>query len=276
MRYITILLIFLSVGVLHAQEPPQITAVAYQTVNVRSGPGTQFEIIGQIGADDVVSVTGRDSAATRWLYITLPEDDQQGWVAYFTLTVDGDVQALNILDDATDQNDQETAPTNLSVRAIGRVNVRSGPGIDYRIIDQLDMETEAAIIARNNYNNDWLYIESDTLTGWVAYFTVNVHGNADDLPVLVPDGITGELISPTALTQANFNVRLHTRPAFAAPVTGTIPFSTELVPVGITPDGQWVYIIHGNLRGWGWTRLFDITDEQIATVPRRTPVPAGR
>lgn len=277
MRYLTILVLLFSVSSLRAQESQEITAVAYQTVNVRSGPGTQFEIIGQIGAEDVVRVTGRDSAMTRWLHITLPDDDLQGWVAYFTVTIEGDVQSLDILDGTTEPVDsEEPAPDEVSVRAIGRVNVRSGPGIEFEIINQLEAEATAIVVARNNYNNDWLYIENDTLVGWVAYFTVDVRGNADELPVLVPDNITGDLVPPSTLTRANFNVRLHTRPAFAAPVTGTVPFGTQVTPYGVTPDSQWVYIVHEDFRGWGWRRLFDLTDQQIATVPLRTPVPTDR
>lgn len=281
MRYVTILMLTLSsfTAALYAQDSA-VTATAYQTVNVRSGPSTQYDIVGKLEEGDQAAVLGRDSAATRWLYIALPDDRTQGWVAVFTVTLSGSVEALDIVEVASPGNNLGgPAPDGVSVVAVGRVNVRSGPGITYEVIGQLDIEDEAIVTARSNYNNDWLYIEGETLSGWVAYFTVTVRGNANDLPVLVPDAATGNLVPPSALIRTNFNVRLHSRPAFAASVTGELPFDTQVTPLGVSPDGRWLYVADDNVEGWGWTRLFDISAEQLAQVPRRpvngtsTPTP---
>lgn len=267
MRYLTILLMLLSVGAVHAQNNPEITATVYQTVNVRSGPGTQYEIIGQLSEGDTVPVLARDSAATRWLNVALPAGDVTGWVAVFTVTLDGDPQDLEIATDAAENADN--SPDNVTVTAFGRVNIRQGPGITYDIIAQLRVDDIATATARNNYNNDWLYIVNDDIEGWVAYFTVTVTGNADTLPVLVPDHLTGTLVPPTTLVRANFNVRLHSRASFSAPVTGIVPFAADITPVGVSQNGRWLYVAYDDIEGWGWARLFDITDEQLAMIPRR-------
>ena len=82
MRYLIITLISLnSLTGLWAQDA-DITATAYQTVNVRSGPGTQFEIVGQLNVGDKVSVLGRESTASRWLAIPLPDGQQAGLGRY--------------------------------------------------------------------------------------------------------------------------------------------------------------------------------------------------
>ena len=64
----------------------------------------------------------------------------------------------------------------MQIIAFGRVNVRSGPSITYSVVGQLEVEDEAPVTARSNYNNDWLYIENESISGWVAYFTVTVRG----------------------------------------------------------------------------------------------------
>ncbi|MBZ0301353.1 MAG: SH3 domain-containing protein [Anaerolineae bacterium] len=281
MRHLTILwLTFSSLAApLYAQDSG-LTATAYQTVNVRSGPSTQYEIIGQITEGDTVPVLGRDSESTRWLYIALRDnEDTEGWVAVFTVTLSGNPNSLEVIEPVPDDDSLETVPVDgVRIVAFGRVNVRSGPGITYDIVDQLEIEEQAEATARSNYNNDWLYIENTHLSGWVAYFTVTVRGNADELPVLVPDAASSDLVPPSALIRTSFNVRLHSRPAFAAGVTGELSFGTQVTPLGVTRDGRWLYVATDEVEGWGWTRLFAITGEQLAQIPRRsvttTPTPS--
>lgn len=284
MRYLTILFLTISSlgGAVWAQDTG-VMATAYQTVNVRSGPGTQYDIIGQLSVGDTVPVLGRDSANARWLYVSLPDElNVRGWVAVFTVTTNGGVDGLEIVDitlnpDSDDDNpDQQDG---VWITAFGRVNVRSGPSITYTVIGQLEIEDEAQALARSNYNNDWLFIENDSVEGWVAYFTVTVRGNVDELPVRVPDTISGDLVPPSTLIEAQFNVRLHTRPAFTSSVVGVIPYQTQVTPVGIAPNNRWVYIVYEGVEGWASAALFDITDEQMAQMPRRnipaTPTPAS-
>lgn len=294
MRYLTIFILIISTlsGVLGAQEA-DVTATAYQTVNVRSGPGTQYDVIGQLAEGDVVPVLGRDSSATRWLAIAMPVSEDRGWVAVFTVTTSGGLEALPIVDlltDADEDPDQVNPDDGVQVVAFGRVNVRSGPGITFPVVSQLEIETEAEATARSNYNSDWLYVENDDVAGWVAYFTVTVRGDVGDLPVLVPDAASGDLVPPSTQIQASFNVRLHSRPSFGSPVTGVIPFETIVSPIGVSPNGTWLYVAAEDAEGWAWTRLFEITDEQLSEIPRRavptavptpfalatsTPAPAG-
>src|SRR5690606_594589 len=160
-------------------------------------------------------------------------------------------------------------PDGVQIVAFGRVNVRSGPSITYSVVGQLEVDDVATVTARSNYNNDWLYIEKDTLSGWVAYFTVTVRGDVDDLPVLIPDAASGELVPPITQISTSFNVRLHSRPAFTSPVTGVIPFDTMVSPLGVTANGRWLYVAYNGVEGWASTQLFEITEEQLATIPRR-------
>jgi uncharacterized protein YraI len=290
MRYLTIITLSLAMltGGLSAQDTG-VTATAYQTVNVRSGPGTQFEVIGRLTEGDTVSVLGRESEATRWLYVPVPDTTLRGWVAVFTVTTSGGLESLAIVDAADPDNNGDSPPEpeidGVQIVAFGRVNVRSGPGITYAVIGQLEVEDEAVVTARSNYNNDWLYIENDRLAGWVAYFTVTVRGLVDDLPVLIPDAATGELVPPMTQIYASFNVRLHSRPAFTSPITGIVPYGTMVSPVGVTTNGRWLYVAYDGMEGWASTQLFEITEEQLATIPRViiplatatplfTPVPA--
>jgi len=55
-------------------------AIVQQQINVRSGPGTSFNALGTLNAQDVVSLTGKDSNGA-WLQITYTAGpDGKGWV----------------------------------------------------------------------------------------------------------------------------------------------------------------------------------------------------
>ena len=63
-RIVLLFAITLMGGIASAQEvtpAAPISATAYGTINVRSGPGAQYEIVGQLDADEQVIVDGRDS-----------------------------------------------------------------------------------------------------------------------------------------------------------------------------------------------------------------------
>ncbi len=268
MRFLTILGLLLATVTVTAQD---VTAVAYQTVNVRSGPGTQFAIIGKLQVEAEVPVLAQNSASNRWLQISLPDSDAVGWIAAFTVTINGDVSSLPVAEAPTATPNAE--PDMVTIQSYGRVNVRNGPSISYDAIGQLDIDDTALVLARSNTNNDWLYIENSGIAGWIAYFTVQVNNThrLNTIPVRIPDTITGELVEPTLLLTTNYNVQLHSQPGFTTPVMGTIAFDTLVTPVGISPNGRWINIVYEGQAGWVWVQLLDVTAEQLAELPRRDP-----
>lgn len=67
-----------------------VSGLVIQKVNVRNGPGTEYEMLGVLNSNDVVFITGRDSGST-WLQIEFASaPDGKGWVTAEFL------QAVNI------------------------------------------------------------------------------------------------------------------------------------------------------------------------------------
>jgi uncharacterized protein YraI len=61
-------------------NPSGNVAIIQQQINVRSGPGTSFNSLGTLNAQDVANLTGKDSNGT-WLQIEFPSGpDGKGWV----------------------------------------------------------------------------------------------------------------------------------------------------------------------------------------------------
>lgn len=249
-----------------AQETT-ITATAYGTINVRSGPGAQYDIVGQLAAGEGVPVDGRDGEAGAWLRVLL-EDEIRGWVASFAVLLDGDAAELPIIVSDSPEPGDDTPAT---VTAYGLVNIRGGPGMDYDIVGQLDVDDVGVITGRNNVENDWLYIEAEDSAGWVAYFTVSIQGDTTNIPILVVPG-TGEGVAlPNEVVSARFNVRLRIDPEPTATVLDIVPFRGVVSPLARSEDSEWVYVVYGEVYGWGAVRLFDIAQTQIDELPIYNP-----
>jgi uncharacterized protein YgiM (DUF1202 family) len=259
-----LLLSILGMGAAAAQG--EISATVYQTTNLRGGPGTQYEIVGQLDADERVIVVGR-SEDGRWLRAET-SSGVGGWLPTFALVVEGDVTTLPILGaDNRPLGSRPTAvPGRVIVIATGRVNVREQPVIASNVIAQLRMEEQAVAIARSSENNDWLLIQIEEGEGWVAYFTVRVEGDASTLPVLVPGG-ADTLVSPTTRLQTLFNARLRTEPSLGAPEITVVPFAQEVTALARTADGTWLLVRYNEQTGWGAADLFEIPDETLQQIP---------
>lgn len=76
-----------------------ISAVVVQQLNVRSGPGTNFNLLGILNADDVVRLTGKNRDET-WLQIEFAGGPEgRGWVSAGFMRADG-VEGLPIVSEA--------------------------------------------------------------------------------------------------------------------------------------------------------------------------------
>jgi len=67
-------------GAVIVEEPPLVVSgnvsVTAHTLNIRSGPGMEFEVIGQVSRGDVLVIRGN---APEWLYVQFPSG-RFGWV----------------------------------------------------------------------------------------------------------------------------------------------------------------------------------------------------
>jgi hypothetical protein len=86
----------------------------------------------------------------------------------------------------------ELPPT---VLALGMVNVREGPGIDYQPIGRLFYLDVRPIIGRSEFAPWWLIQLPDGIQGWVADRAVTAQGYTGFVPIVPPPLIGG--VNPT-------------------------------------------------------------------------------
>lgn len=262
-----------------------MAATTYSTTNLRAAPDARATILQRLNSGVSVAPVGRDDSG-QWLYVEVnqalsPRDaPQQGWLPIFALNLTFDVLLLPIASEITPPAvlpGGETEETDLAPRAAayGRVNVRAAPSIDAEVITVFDTGVSVPVAARSSANNDWLLVETDEGSGWVAYFTVRVEGNLNNLPILVPDDGSGALIPPALVVRTQFNARLHQAASLDSSIVAVVPFDVEVTPIARSADQRWLYIRYQNVLGWGAAGLFAIDAEALDSLPLYVVTPGS-
>lgn len=124
-------------------------------LNVRTGPGLDAQVLGQVGADDVFAVTGEDSG---WYGIIF--EGQQGWVF-------GEYVGLSESSAPASSGGGSVAAGPVSFTANYILNLRSAPGENTQVLDQIPYLTTLAVTGRSA-DARWVQVSFNNQTGWVA------------------------------------------------------------------------------------------------------------
>ncbi|MFW6098153.1 MAG: SH3 domain-containing protein, partial [Chloroflexota bacterium] len=146
-------------------------------LNVRSGPGLSNNVVATAARNEVLTLLGyRDSAGT-WIMVARA-NGTQGWVHAGYVRTSVPVNSLTVWtgQDGGGQTGNGTVNT-------GRLNVRSGPSIDYRVLTVIDHGTSVTITHRNAASTWVRVILPNGTRGWVnaSYLQTNV--NIGSLPI---------------------------------------------------------------------------------------------
>lgn len=131
---ITAILVVVCSGTAAAQR----LAVAVDVANIRSGPGTKFDILWKIGKFHPINVIDTSGP---WYHFRDFEGDE-GWI-HKSLT--GKIPAV--------------------ITAKDKCNIRSGPGTNFKILFSVEKGIPFKII---NFKGNWIHIQhADGDQGWV-------------------------------------------------------------------------------------------------------------
>ncbi len=129
------------------------TATATTALNVRSGPGTSYSVISVLKTGEAVTTTGDDQDG--WTPISF--NGQGAWVSTQYLSTSG-----STAEDEEESSDgqTETAYTTTDV------NLRTGPGLDYRIVRVLSPNTEVELTGLTQ--NGFSQVDDDGTLRWIS------------------------------------------------------------------------------------------------------------
>lgn len=178
--------------------PGSFTTDADVNLNVRLGPGIQFDRVGTIPPPNITNIIGVNESGG---WYRIPFREGYGWVNSVAMAVDLDpVCALAVYPDNRIEDITRYALVgNVEINgfvAVERANVRSGPGTNYDLVAQLGYGDELIITGRTE-DQSWLRVRTLTgLDGWMAAFLVDVEvdlgqiGTVDTTPG--PDAVDAD------------------------------------------------------------------------------------
>lgn len=165
-----------------------VSGLVIQPINVRSGPGTNYETLGKLNPDDVVPVTGRDVTGA-WFEVEFK--DNTGWVSAEFMQVE-EVDALPVQTEKAGEEEAEESITQ-----------SPGSGFIPAILDGDSMQSPSAVVVISSMgvrtfqfdgsvsspqgdNEDWIQFE---LINSSALIEVKCTGDAVEI-ILHMDGRT--------------------------------------------------------------------------------------
>jgi uncharacterized protein YgiM (DUF1202 family) len=259
-------------------SPYAIVMATY--LNVRSGPGPNFAILGQVYGSQQLPIIGRNNDSS-WYQVSTVYGP--GWV-YAGYVVTRNEFGASPVTSSTAGAAEVVGP--IGIVNTGALYVRTGPGPQYTSMGTLAGGTEAQIIG---HNADWTWWLMDTSfgPGWVYGVYVLVRGDPGTVPYVAPGsgtatglgegqggfaGDLGEGAAPAAVLAEPVAVvttgAMHIRsgPNSSFPSLGVVYGGTRMTIKGQSPDHGWWYV--DSAFGLGYvSKLYVLTDGNTSNVP---------
>jgi uncharacterized protein YraI len=154
----------------------ELFATAFNIVNVRSGPGRQYTVLGKIRPDDALDITGR-LANDSWLRVNF--NGQEGWVSAALFDISGDLTTAAEAGAGPNavlrQSANQAVVSDLKVVVVitrGNTNLRSTPSTDATVLVIVPGVTELTVSGRTAAKN-WVRVTFNGQTGWISSGTVD-------------------------------------------------------------------------------------------------------
>ncbi len=166
------------------------------TLKLRASPQTGASVVASIPGSQVVWAEARSSDG-RWLRVAYGDAGARAWLPLSDITLLGEMTDLAEMGPGATGDVAATAGSPAPANAVataapagapGRVlvdqlNVRRGPGLDQALLGQAGAGQAVAVVGRSR-EGDWLAIDWQGATGWVATRFVDLSVAAVALPEL--------------------------------------------------------------------------------------------
>lgn len=149
-------------------------ATAITNVNIRNGPGTDYQKIGLFELNQTAGVMGLSADGQWWLISLAGIEGSQGWVSAQYVIVENGSDVPVVSAEGEQISNQQVIPTpqvgDSGITANVVVNIRSGPGIENEILGRLNAGQSAKVIGVSPDNNWWVISVPSAIAGrgWVS------------------------------------------------------------------------------------------------------------
>jgi uncharacterized protein YraI len=266
------------------------TGTARVNVNVRTGPGLMFPILGTAQQGDTGEILGISPDGV-WFAVKVPTamvGTGTAWSAAEYVEMNNPTgQPLTMITPPLlpPLVNFPIPPANApQATMLEAATLRSGPTLEFPVFGVTPTGAKAEILGQSE-DNEWWAVRMPTNiaqdgTGWVAKLYTNAV-NAGSVPEIktpqLPNNITPAAPAsgaPSLITRDVLNVR--TGPGSAYPTLGKVPIGTVMAVVGVSPDGEhYVVNVPKEIEpsGQGWIQARVLRTENVENVPVVQPPP---
>lgn len=172
--------------------PTPFVVVSNDIARLRSGPGTDYEQIGELEQGAQLTLLARNEAGDWWQVCCV--NDQPAWIAGELVALQGSADALAVAANIPPPPTATPSPTPQPevVVANPRVNVRSQPAADAPVLGQVLSGARLQIVGRNEAGDWWQVCCFEGNNVWIADEVVQAQGPLElvalspDLPTATP------------------------------------------------------------------------------------------
>lgn len=256
-------------GVPLTADTPYVVVLATY-LNVRTGPGINYAIMGAVRGGQTLPVVGR-TADNSWYQVTATFGT--GWVYSGFVATRNEYGASPVIGPEADAD--VAGP--FGIINTGSLNIRTGPGLQYTVLGALPGGTQTQIIGRT-LDWSWWLLDTPVGTGWANAIHIIVRGDTSGVPHVTPGTVVeaapglagGEAPPPAAalpvaiVITGALNIRSGPNGTFAS--LGIVYGGARMPIVGQSMDRGWWQV--ESLFGTGWvSKLHILTDGNTAIVP---------
>ena len=213
-------------------------------LNVRSGPGLDYEVITTVPEGTRASIYGRDPLDD-WFQVQIEGIDGMVWIYQDLTTVEGSLDGVRFLEQWEIDLIARPGDGPLAITTPDILNVRSGPGLDYDILTTVTKGTQATIIGIGP-NSEWYKVNLGVLSepAWIYASLTTVTGSIASVKQYTQaevDGIETGADNPVAVTVPTIlNVR--SGPGTEYDIVTTVSQGTRAEIIGIGPQDEWFLV----------------------------------
>lgn len=231
-----------------------------ETVNVRSGPGTDRDKIGTLPEGTKVHVTAFNN---KWCWAKLP-NGKWGWIAEWLLEFSWD-KGRELAEEAGKSPTTPAASNPPAWIKVSMVNVRSGPGLGYKSYGTLSQGTKLYKLAQRG---KWIKCNTPGGSGWIRQDLLEFDIQAGRKLASSKSSSS----QPSAKAYVNGDsVRLRSGPGTDRHIIATLRKGQTVYVYG--SRGDWKKVsVHGGRRGWvaNWLLTYE-SDKLNDPIPLPTP-----
>ena len=213
-------------------------------LNVRLGPGLDYEVITTVPAGTRASIYGRDPIDD-WFQVQIEGIDGMVWIYQELTTVEGSLDGVRFLEQWEIDLIARPGDGPLAITTPDILNVRSGPGLGYDILTTVPSGTQATIIGIGP-NSEWYKVNLGVLSepAWIYAGLTTVTGSLASVRQYTQaevDGIETGADNPLAITVPTIlNVR--SGPGTEYDIVTTVAQGTQSEIIGIGPQDEWFLV----------------------------------